>query len=209
CYITGSTSITVDASKNVVSIGGNLVAGSSGLGAIIGSTNLTIKGTSDNLLFGSNSIVCGDSHDATTAVSCVKRDSRVLTFDDFTGTLNAKVVGFDQMTFTGGSVTLSKSSRLNDVSVWNFSDGATLTFGDADNSFQNDTLSFGSFDGNEWTVMTADDAMNLVNWDWADSVTIAGQNASFDEELGYWTSADYKFYKEDNALIVAQKGQIA
>ncbi|MCQ2353178.1 MAG: hypothetical protein MJ033_06840, partial [Victivallaceae bacterium] len=210
-YITGSTNITIDTSENVVSISGNLVAGSSGVGQIIGSTNLTFTGNADKLLFGSKSIVCGDSHDATTAVSCVgsaKTVSRFLNFDDFTGTLDAKVVGFDQVNLSGGSVTLAKSSRLSDVSSWNFSGGAILTFENADNNFRGDTLTFGTFDGNEWTVVSGSDS-TLANWDWADQVTIAGQNASFDESLGYWTSADYKFYKEDNALIVAKKGQIA
>ncbi|MCQ2378391.1 MAG: hypothetical protein MJ016_04160, partial [Victivallaceae bacterium] len=204
-YITGSTNITIDTSENVVSIEGNLVAGSSGLGIIIGSSNLTFTGSADNLIFGNKSIVCGDSHDATTAVSCVGSANtvrRFLTFDGFSGVLDAKVVGFDQVSISGGSVTLTKSSRLSDISVWDFSDGATLTFGDADNDFHGDALFFGTFDGNEWTVATADDAMDLVNWDWAGSVSIAGQNASFKD--GCWTSDDYKFYKEDNALKVAK-----
>ena len=202
-YVTGSTHITIDTNENIVSIGGNLVAGSSGQGVVVGSTNLTFTGDAENLVFGEKSIVCGDSHDATTAVSCVGKDSRNLYFDDFTGTLDAKVVGFDQVTLSGGSVTLTKSSRLSDVSVWNFSAGATLAFGDADNNFLGDTLSFGSFDGNEWTVMSGDD-LTLANWDWADQVTIAGQNASFDEKLGCWLSDGYKFFKEDNTLKVAK-----
>ncbi|MCQ2378804.1 MAG: hypothetical protein MJ016_06290 [Victivallaceae bacterium] len=36
-----------------------------------------------------------------------------------------------------------------------------------------------------------------------------GQNASFNEGYGYWTSADYKFYKEDDALKVAKLGKLA
>ncbi|MCQ2378619.1 MAG: hypothetical protein MJ016_05340, partial [Victivallaceae bacterium] len=201
-YITGSTNITIDAENDTIFIGGNLVAGSSGFGQVIGSTDLTFKGNSENLVFGAKSIVCGDSHDATTAITCVS-GSRNLTFDGFAGQLDAKVIGFDRIRISGGSVTLAKSSRLSDVSEWDFSVGATLTFGDADNNFAGDRLSFDSFDGNEWTVMTGDD-LTLANWDWAKQVTIAGQNASFDEKLGCWLSDGYKFYKEDNSLKVAK-----
>ncbi|MCQ2378369.1 MAG: right-handed parallel beta-helix repeat-containing protein, partial [Victivallaceae bacterium] len=203
-YITGSTDITIDAGKSAVFIGGNVIAGSSGMGQILGSTHLTFKGTGSNLAFGNTSIVCGDSHDATISDSCVGAENtvrRFLTFDGFAGTLDAKVVGFDQATFSGSTVTLGNDSQLSRTSVWDFSAGATLTFGDITNNFRGDTLRFDACGENEWTVISGSDS-TLANWDNAASVTIAGQTASFKD--GCWTSDDYKFYKEDNALKVAK-----
>ncbi len=201
-YVTGSTDVTIDARENEIFIGGNLIAGSSGKGTVH-ATNVVFKGAGSNLVFGGNSVVCGDSHDATTTCSCVDKNCRSLVFDHFSGTLGARIAGFDTVTFSGGSVDLAYASRLGEISTWDFRDGAVVNFGDVANNFQSDTLIFGVFAENEWTVMTATDESAFANWDYGyDTVMIAGEKATLRD--GCWISAHYRFYRENNTLKIAK-----
>ncbi len=214
----GSTSVTIDASEQI-SIGGNVIAGNDGTGTIGNGTTLTFKGDGKNLSIGGH--IVGDSASASDNAKGVT-GTRSLIFDHFNGTLGSsgkKVTGFDAVSLTGSTVTLPGYGKLVPVSEWTITD-STLIWGKGANDFSGDKL-YLNYTGeltNEWTVFQLADGLT-TGWDQFTLEENGGAKinlsinhidgvASWDDDKKAYVArlggADYKFFKENNALKVAK-----
>ncbi|MBQ7650713.1 MAG: hypothetical protein IJS15_07120, partial [Victivallales bacterium] len=207
--VSGTGGVVVNAADETVTFNANLYAGSMGYGIVNGDTSMTFTGSGENLLFGTDSYVTGNSQMARGTEQYVGGD-RLLAFDGFTGEFAANINnGFSHIaasnsnvTFTGGRV------ALGSVAAWEIeaaSEYAELALGDAKNNFKGDTLTLTiaedtAPDADGWDVITGADTA-LRGWQSFSSVSICGEAAAFAD--GEWATDDYRLYKEGDALRLA------
>ncbi len=209
--IIGDTSISIDASTSEIHFGGNIYGGGFGYAVINGNTSITITGEGKNLKFGNASVILGDSQQSTLSYKFITGD-KLLTFEDFTGEVNAALSLFDTVTFRGDTtVTLTKGTMLDgtklaDTSTWNFELNATnknagvFYWADGFNDFTEDKMTL-AFDagllggGDSALVLKTDNANGILNgWTSLGSVTfdLGGSlqlAAQWDDDLNGWLGA--------------------
>ncbi len=199
--INGSTEIAVDVTgTNAVNFGAsNVVAGSYGQGQVSGTSTVTFTGSAANLTF--TGILTGDSQNGGTNSRMVM-GNRSLVFDDFDGAFNAKINGFDTVSFANDSAMSFTSANvyLQNVSTWNFSNGSSLAWSTGRNDFSGDTLNlnFTSLDS-DWTILSGSET-TLAGFDDFALVNINGVAADYDLVNNVYTAGDYQLYLDNNAM---------
>ncbi len=170
--IDGDVNLTINSSANSVAFAENIVAGSFDIGYIVGSTNVTFKGSGSNLSF--SGIVCGGSGATTISKTASGRvcqsyvgGSRNLVFDGFSGEFNGQIKAFQSLSFANGSTVEFTNSALNlcDIESWDFAADTVMAAADGIvNNFKGDTIA--------------------LTGDWQDGATVAYGSEAFFYGIG-------------------------
>ena len=194
--ITGSVTITLDASTSSIALNGNLYAGSLGKGAVGGETLIYVKGTDQNLTFGSDSWITGTSEYGNTVHGYVA-GNKILAFNEYTGNFTAHIGNgaFDRVTVALASTVTMTNAECDMVSTWRL----------FDDSFIGGNLSADALDltGDSVEVKTTlttpitEDTLLLnsatgLTWDSTTSVKLYGEAAAATATDGVWESEHYR-----------------
>ena len=212
--IGGDTSLILNAVDNKISFaaGTFLYAGSCNYGVVAGSTNVIISGKGENLIFKGDNVISGDSlmyqqH----KITYVGGDKNI-TFDNFTGILDAQLYAFTHITVTGNSsVEFTNQEYLADIKEWNIglTDGVTaIACESGKNNFAGDTLNL-VFDSSleNAVIFDGDEADLISNWDRISEITFNGTTGAWSESEIAWVDAENKwkvFANSSNDLVISK-----
>ncbi|MBR4254846.1 MAG: hypothetical protein IKQ16_07130 [Lentisphaeria bacterium] len=221
--IHGDVTITVDSSSgNTINLS-KMVVGSHGWGKIVreneddplGNTKLVFTGDGSKITFNSNAHIwggcSGDDFDSETfAVDATSVDSRrILSFTDFSGPLNCKMIrGFSDIQCIRSVVTLKEDGVYNfsDIGNWEFvyAEKADESLADFTGSFLNDfsgdtlRLDLGDWDGSSaWTILenTAESGAFTGFGDM--DVRIGDNTLNWDSGNGFYSGGGYTLALDD------------
>ena len=212
--IDGNAAVIVNTSNNTVSFSGNVYAGSMGYGYIDGVTSMTFTGLGSNLTFASGSYVTGNSQMFRRTDQYVSGE-QTLAFDGFSGDFGANVNnGFTRFSLKGSNVSFTGTENvtLSRISTWEIEVGSAeaeldLTLSKGKNNFKGDSLKLtladsATPDSSGWDVIAGTEA-TLRGWDKFTTVTLCGEEATYYEASGEWSSVSYRLFMEDDTLKLA------
>ena len=135
-----------------------------------------------------------------------------ITFDNFTGILDAQLYAFTHITVTGNSsVEFTNQEYLADIKEWNIglTDGVTaIACESGKNNFAGDTLNL-VFDSSleSAVIFDGDEADLISNWDRISKITFNGTTGAWSESEIAWVDAENKwkvFANSSNDLVISK-----
>jgi hypothetical protein len=211
----GDTFVRIDATDSVITFAAKeaIYAGSVDYGVVAGNTNVIISGKGENLIFGEEFTVMGDSIEYQRAGITYIGGNKNMSFDAFTGRFDARLYAFTHLNIiNGSSVEFGVAQNyLGDVSNWKIDvedAGTALIWDSGRNDFAGDTLDL-TFDDTlaSATIIDGNQSSVISGWDELDSIIFNGVSGSWSAEYMAWVDSENKwkvFADDNNDLVIAK-----